>query len=247
MSDLKDLKEELDKFIVLAFNNYCYVEKPWDELKKATGNDYDNIISKKSVIPDLVIYNKTFNKNECFFPFIDKYNPFPRQPFYIRKQKLKNKSLQNGKEIKNNLIEKNTNVINEFDNNKKDGDNYKINDFILKSRRTYNNILFRNFIINQLNKNNYKNGLNTAQNRKEEGDLEDSFNNNKERRNWQIRDSKTDGVINCFNNEQLYYFLNEMLKDEDSKYDFYISDSCFDKNYYDIRLIYEYLKQNLNI
>ena len=27
------------------------------------GNDYYEIISKKSVIPDLVIYNKTFNKN----------------------------------------------------------------------------------------------------------------------------------------------------------------------------------------
>ena len=247
MSDLKHLKEELDKFIVLAFNNYCYVEKPWDELKKATGNDYDNIISKKSVIPDLVIYNKTFNKNECFFPFIDKYNPFPRQPFYIRKKKCKNNSLQKGKEIKNNLIEKNTNVLNEFDNKKKDDENYKINDFIIRSRKAYNNVLFRNFIKLQLIKNNYKNGFNTTQNKKEEGDLNHSFNNNKEKRNWQIIDYKSNGIINFFNNEQLYYFLNEMYKDKGFKYDFKIRDSYFDTNYYNLHLIYEYLKKNLNI
>ena len=247
MSNLKNLKEELDKFIVLAFNNYCHVEKPWDELKKATGNDYYEIISKKSVIPDLVIYNKTFNKNECFDPVINKYNPFPRKKFYIRKQKLKNNSLQNSEEIKNNLIEKKINSINEDDNKKKDDDNYKINDFIIKNSKIYNNILFQKFILNQLIKNNYKNGFYTTQNNKDDGDLDLSFKNNKEKRNWQIKDSESNGIINLFNNEQLYYFLNEVLKDEDFKKDFYITDAFFDKNYYDFRLVYENLKKNLII
>jgi hypothetical protein len=235
MSDLKNLKEDLDKFIVFSFNNYCYVENPSDELKKATGNDYDVIISKKPVIPDLVIYNKKFNKNECFLPFVDEYNPFPRQQFYIRNKKSKK-----------NLNKKKTNVKKD-DNKKKDDDNYKINDFIIKRKKTYNDKSFRSFIIYHLIKNNYKNVFNTTQNNKEEGDLDLSFNNNKEKRNWQIRDFESNGIINFFNNEQLYYFLNEKLKDEDFKYDFYISDFCLDKNYYDIKLIYENLKKNLSI
>ena len=38
---------------------------PMNEFYEATGDDKDFIISHKSTIPDLVIWNKTFNKNEC--------------------------------------------------------------------------------------------------------------------------------------------------------------------------------------
>ena len=238
MSDLKeDYKEKLDKFIIKVLNSYCHVEKPWDELKKITGNFYDDVISKKSVCPDLVIYNKKFNKNECFIPFVDKYNPFPRKTFYLRKKKLKNNSLQNGK----GLIEN--------DNKKNDG-NYKINDFII-NRNIYNNMLFRYYIINQLNKNNYKNVIKNHQDNSERIEtinLDIIISNNNERRNWSIKDIETNGIINFFNNEQLYYFLNEIMKDKvkDFKYDFYIYDNCFDQYYYDIELVYKKLENNLN-
>ena len=155
--------------------------------------------------------------------------------------------MQNSEEIKNNLIEKKINSINEDDNKKKDDDNYKINDFIIKNSKIYNNILFQKFILNQLIKNNYKNGFYTTQNNKDDGDLDLSFKNNKEKRNWQIKDSESNGIINFFNNEQLYYFLNEKLKNEGFKNDFYISDACFDNNYFNIRLVYDYLKENLII
>lgn len=60
----KDLKN-LDEFIQKCLDNFKFVE-PKKELYDATGNDKDLIISHKSTIPDLVIWNKTFNKNKCF-------------------------------------------------------------------------------------------------------------------------------------------------------------------------------------
>jgi hypothetical protein len=55
------------------------------ELYDATGNDANTIISHKSTIPDLVIWNKTFDKNECFEGAeCNNNNPFPRFQFYLR-------------------------------------------------------------------------------------------------------------------------------------------------------------------
>ena len=232
MSDEK-LVTKLDKFIVIALNNYCHVENPWDELKKVTGDDYDDIISKKSVCPDLVIYNKEFNKNECFYPVIKKNNPFPRVKFYIRKKKLKNNSLQNFKDI------------NEKENKKND-DNYIKNDFIV-NKKIYNDKIFQNFIINRYVNKYIENGFNNSEDNKEVVDFDTIINNNKERRNWEIKDKDKNGVINYFNSEQLYYFLNEKLNDKDFNYDFYIRDSVSDQYFYNIPFVYDSLKRNLKI
>ena len=86
-----DLKK-LDEFIQSSLDKYFYV-KPWDELYKNTGKHHKDIISDKSIIPDMVIYNKTFNKLDCFYqPNIKKSKPkinFLRKCFILRPKKNK--------------------------------------------------------------------------------------------------------------------------------------------------------------
>ena len=105
------LQKKNDENIQNIFlNNYKYYDEN-PEFKKITGKNYDLIISHKSTIPDLVIYNKVFNKNECFLEAnANENNYFPRKPFYIKfkeKEKLEyinktenNFSRGNSKEIK---------------------------------------------------------------------------------------------------------------------------------------------------
>ena len=52
-----------DDFIQNCLDKFKFVD-PMPEMYQATGNDANFIISHKSTIPDLVIWNKTFNKNE---------------------------------------------------------------------------------------------------------------------------------------------------------------------------------------
>ena len=81
----------LDDFIQNSLNKFKFVE-PYQSLYDVTGKDQDLIISHKSTIPDLVIWNKEFDKNECFEDaFIDKKNKniFPRFRFYLRLNKEK--------------------------------------------------------------------------------------------------------------------------------------------------------------
>jgi hypothetical protein len=68
----------LDDFIQASLEKYHFVD-PTEEMYLATGVYSKYIISNKSAIPDLVIWNKKFNKNECFHESNSKeYNPFPR-------------------------------------------------------------------------------------------------------------------------------------------------------------------------
>ena len=140
----QDLKN-LDDFIQKCLDNFKFVE-PKKELYETTGIDKDLIISHKSTIPDLVIWNKTFNKNNCFIGANTSIqNEFPRYLFYIKikkNKKMKNNNSTNNKKDDNNINNfnidffednksKNNNIINE----KKDSKNY----------------------INELNKDNLKN------------------------------------------------------------------------------------------
>ena len=85
--------QKLDAFIKNALEKFFFVE-PWDDLYKNTGAFAKYIISNKSTIPDLIIYNKSFNKNDCFEEATDdsKYNSFPRYRFILR---AKNRKLYN--------------------------------------------------------------------------------------------------------------------------------------------------------
>ena len=84
-----------DNFIQSCLDKYFFVE-PWKELYDNVGIFSQHVISNKSTIPDLIIYNKTFNKNECF-EGANKYklNKFPRVRFILRP---KNKNTYNPKD-----------------------------------------------------------------------------------------------------------------------------------------------------
>ena len=76
--------KELDLFIQKSLDKYFYVE-PWKKLYDRTGKLHRDIISDKSTIPDLIIYNKTFNKSDCFLESSAKtYIKFPRMRFILR-------------------------------------------------------------------------------------------------------------------------------------------------------------------
>jgi len=75
---------ELDDFIQNSLDKYFFVE-PWEKLYDNAGNFSKHIISNKSTIPDLIIFNKTFNKNDCFYGANRNYfNKFPRLRFILR-------------------------------------------------------------------------------------------------------------------------------------------------------------------
>ena len=75
---------ELDDFIQNSLDKFFFVE-PWKKLYENTGIFSRYIISNKSTIPDLIIFNKTFNKNDCFEEADRNYfNKFPRMRFILR-------------------------------------------------------------------------------------------------------------------------------------------------------------------
>ncbi len=74
---------ELDVFIQNSLDKYFYIE-PWKKLYERTGKLHRDIISNKSTIPDLIIYNKTFNKSDCFIGSKEKsYIKSPRMRFIL--------------------------------------------------------------------------------------------------------------------------------------------------------------------
>lgn len=78
-----DLRK-LDLFIQKSLDLYFYVD-PWKKLYERTGRIHRNVISDKSTIPDLIIYNKQFNKSECFYETNNsKYVKYPRIRFILR-------------------------------------------------------------------------------------------------------------------------------------------------------------------
>ena len=115
------LQKSLDDFIQESLNKYRPLEHPDPSLyTNTTEEEKDLVISKKSTIPDLVIWNKNFNKNDCFIDADkEKNSDFPRFRFYLR---LGNKD-KNGK----NKNEKNKKKEKKNKKNKKDKNNNNIN------------------------------------------------------------------------------------------------------------------------
>lgn len=108
----EDLKN-LDEYIQKCLDIFKFVE-PKKELYEAAGDDKDIIISHKSTIPDLVIWNKTFNKNKCFIGAnTSNPNDFPRFLFYIKIKKSKKPKNINNHSKKSNKKDKSDN--NDFD------------------------------------------------------------------------------------------------------------------------------------
>ena len=94
------LQKKNDKNIQNFLNKYKHYEENPEYLKN-TGEHVNLIISHKSTIPDLVIYNQVFNKNECFFEANkNEKNYFPRHSYYIKfegDEKLISKGVKNSK------------------------------------------------------------------------------------------------------------------------------------------------------
>ena len=94
-NQINQMHKNLDNYIQKCLNKFQFVEVK-KELYQKVGDDLNSIISHKSTIPDLIIWNKPFNKNECFQNMRNsiKYNKFPRVPFYLR---LNNKEVSTRK------------------------------------------------------------------------------------------------------------------------------------------------------
>ena len=94
---------DLDNYIQSCLDKYKPKENPDPSLyANTTQDERDLIISRKSTIPDLVIWNKQFNKNECFIGArTNVENAFPRFTFYLRLNKDKNGKNKNSKNNKN--------------------------------------------------------------------------------------------------------------------------------------------------
>ena len=76
--------EQLDLFIQKSLDKFFFVE-PWKKLYDRTGKLHKDIITDKSTIPDLVIYNKAFNKVDCYFDCKQKLLiNYPRKRFQFK-------------------------------------------------------------------------------------------------------------------------------------------------------------------
>ena len=176
------LQKKNDRNIQYFLNRYKhYDENP--EYAKNIGENENLIISHKSTIQDLVIYNKVFNKNECFYEANKKENNyFPRQQYYIRfvkDEKLISKGLKDSKnegvsekKEKGNQIENNKNNENNFSDdendemeiikNSKNQNKMKEISYVENNSTISNNNSMYNEIENlQNNKNDLSNLLNT--------------------------------------------------------------------------------------
>ena len=57
------LVKNLDEFIQKSLNIFNYLEIPAEVLQNTSSELSKHLLNPKPVIPDLVIYNNTFNKN----------------------------------------------------------------------------------------------------------------------------------------------------------------------------------------
>ena len=149
---------KFDNFIQKCLDCYTIVD-PLQEYYNITGKYSKYLISNKSNIPDLVIYNNTFNKNDCFYDYYGRnYNTFPRVKFNINmksKNKIKvvkeeNNFENNEKKLNNNNEEKNEKEKYNEDKKEKSKDekneirNENINEIKKKENGLINNEIINN-------------------------------------------------------------------------------------------------------
>ena len=193
------LQKKLDQYIQDCLNKYKPLENPDPSLYKNTSEkEKDLIISKKSTIPDLVIWNKTFNKNECYADADSEINSdFPRFRFYLR---LGNKD-KGGK----NKNEKNTNK-DKKKKNKKDKNNNMNHEQDIKGGVEEIIKEINNLSLNNDKKDNNNNNNNAENKRKKE----------KKKKNNKNKENKANENQNKFNlmannvNNNKYDNLNNM-------------------------------------
>ena len=85
-TDYKNMQVSLDLFIQNSLYRFKFVDYS-EQILIHHDNLSIYVVDQKSNLPDLVIYNKIFNKNNCFFDFRGReFYPFPRVTFKITKE-----------------------------------------------------------------------------------------------------------------------------------------------------------------
>ena len=122
LSNIKGFKDLnlFDDFIQTALDKYSYTQEI-PKLDESAVKFQDYILNEESQIPDLIIYNKPFNKNECFSGYYNHgFNKYPRKKFVLnaKENSDKNKIEKNDIEKQNEeiKIEKESEEINENKN-----------------------------------------------------------------------------------------------------------------------------------
>ena len=172
----------LDNIIQQSLDKFKFID-PKQEFYESTGEEKDLVISHKSTIPNLVIWNKKFNKNYCFEEGNTKeYNSFPRFQFYLRiksNKPEKDKRKERKEKEKNNQNKKNKENKEGKNRNKKKQDNKNIN------KNNNNNIANNNSVIS-VNINNVNNISNN--NKMNDTNNNEIINNNFSKREKKIFD-----------------------------------------------------------
>ena len=173
--------KELDLFIQNSLDKYFYVE-PWKKLYERAGKLHRNIISDKSTIPDLIIYNKTFNKSDCFLESNEKtYIKFPRMRFLLRPKYKKeyNPTVTYGKNdevyfyMKQQLSENKSNLNKSFNNEFKEEKQNDLNEQKTFLKQKGSLFDFKKLEQNENILNEKKNNINYPNNLENEDDEEE--------------------------------------------------------------------------
>ena len=203
----KQLHKELDKFIQNCLSKFRFVEPPKD-FYNIVDDERKSIISYKSTIPDLVIWNQTFNKNECFIDSnLSKINPFPRFKFFLRFAQCKNKKKRKNRKNKNkNKKEKSSSHKSNMKNNSENV--VEINENILfdESKSSEN-------VINCIEKIDLKD-KNEEQN---QGHDDDSIQNEKKEEKLNVSSHTNKNKINLPNSPNVIEVNNNKLESNDLK------------------------------
>lgn len=124
LSQIKGFKDLnlFDEMIQNSLDKYSYTNV-LPKLDETSEKFHDYIINEESLIPDLIIYNKTFNKNECYYEYYDYgFNKYPRKKFVLKatKDNIQDNNNTNNENTVNNDEQKTSNEILEKTNETKE-------------------------------------------------------------------------------------------------------------------------------
>ena len=119
LSQIKGFKDLnlFDDFIQSSLDKYDFIDDI-PKLDETAEKFREYIINEESLIPDLIIYNKAFNKNECYYEYYDYgYNKYPRKKFTLKAEKNKSKILDEIVKDNNEQNEQSQNINEKTENN----------------------------------------------------------------------------------------------------------------------------------